>query len=216
MISTIIFDFDGVILESVTIKTEAFRVLFSDVPEHVDEIVQFHRDNGGMSRFDKIRYIYKNILKKDLDQVTFETLSEKFSNLVFHGVLNAPFVPGAAEFLKKYSSTIPLYVVSATPEKELREIMLERNLTPFFKEVYGAPRKKNDCIDEILSKSGVPASDVLFVGDALNDLAAAQASGVAFIGRVGRGENDIFRNYSGVKTVITDLNELPLILERPL
>ena len=58
MINSIIFDFDGVILESVSVKTAAFRQLFSFAPEHVDEIVQYHLDNGGMSRFDKFRYIY--------------------------------------------------------------------------------------------------------------------------------------------------------------
>ena len=56
-LTDIILDFDGVILESVSVKTEAFRTLFSFVPKHVDEIVQFHIDNGGMSRFDKFRYI---------------------------------------------------------------------------------------------------------------------------------------------------------------
>ena len=54
MISIIILDFDGVILESVSVKTEAFRTLFSFAPEYVEEIVQFHKDNGGMSRFDQI------------------------------------------------------------------------------------------------------------------------------------------------------------------
>lgn len=42
----IILDFDGVILESVEVKTEAFRRLFSFAPGHVEEIVNFHRENG--------------------------------------------------------------------------------------------------------------------------------------------------------------------------
>ena len=63
MISIIILDFDGVILESVSVKTEAFRTLFSFAPEYVEEIVKFHKDNGGMSRFDKFRYIFDHILK---------------------------------------------------------------------------------------------------------------------------------------------------------
>ena len=115
MISIIILDFDGVILESVSVKTEAFRTLFSFAPEYVEEIVQFHKDNGGMSRFDKFRYIFDHILKRELDPDTFNALSEKFSILVFQGVVNAPFVPGAREFLEHWYATIPLYIVSATP-----------------------------------------------------------------------------------------------------
>ncbi len=214
MFRLVILDFDGVILESVSVKTEAFRTLFSTEPDHVDEIVAFHLKNGGMSRFDKFHYIYKNILKKKLDQVTFDMLSEKFSALVFQAVINVPFVPGAEEFLKKYRSAISLYVVSATPEQELKEIIQERNLTSCFRDVYGAPRKKAECIGEILRKSGISASDALFVGDALNDLAAAQSSGVKFIGRVGEGEENIFRSSTGVETVIMDLYDLAAYLQR--
>ena len=65
-IDAIFFDFDGVILESVDIKGWAFGKLFESYPEHVDEIVAFHFANGGMSRFDKFRYIYKNILNKKM------------------------------------------------------------------------------------------------------------------------------------------------------
>ena len=46
MIKAIILDFDGVILESVSVKTEAFRKLFSNKPDYVDEIVEFHIKNG--------------------------------------------------------------------------------------------------------------------------------------------------------------------------
>ena len=60
----IIFDFDGVIAESVDVKTEAFKELFKAYPDKVKAIADFHIDNGGMSRFDKFRHIYKNILKK--------------------------------------------------------------------------------------------------------------------------------------------------------
>jgi len=213
MISIIILDFDGVILESVSVKTEAFRTLFSFAPEYVEEIVQFHKDNGGMSRFDKFRYIYDLILKRELDPATFTALSEKFSALVFQGVVNAPFVPGAREFLERWSAKIPLYIVSATPEPELKEIVQKRNLTLFFRNVYGAPRKKAECISEIHITSGVPLSDILFVGDALNDLAAAQSSGVKFIGRVAAEEMNVFRNCHGVEKVILDLHELSEFLE---
>jgi beta-phosphoglucomutase len=213
MLPIIILDFDGVILESVSVKTEAFRTLFSFAPEYVGEIEQFHRYNGGMSRFDKFRYIYDHILKRELNPDTFNTLSEKFSALVFQGVVNAPFVPGAKEFLKQWCAKIPLYIVSATPEPELMDIVQKRNIKSFFRKVYGSPRKKTDCIREILTESGTPANEVLFIGDAKNDLEAARATGVRFIGRVAAGEKNVFRNCKGVEKVIKDLNELSGFLE---
>jgi beta-phosphoglucomutase-like phosphatase (HAD superfamily) len=50
MLRAIVFDFDGVILESADIKTNAFRALFASYPEHVDQIVDFHLRNAGVSR----------------------------------------------------------------------------------------------------------------------------------------------------------------------
>ena len=213
MFRLLILDFDGVILESVSVKTEAFRTLFSTEPDHVDEIVAFHIKNGGMSRFDKFRHIYDNILKRELDPETFERLSEKFAALVFQAVINVPFVPGAEKFLNRWTETIPLYIVSATPETELTEIVRARALTRYFRKVYGAPRKKADCIREILTESGTAGSEALFVGDALNDLAAAQAAGVKFVGRVAEGGPDIFGHCTGVEKVVTDLAGLSGYLE---
>lgn len=212
-ITIIILDFDGVILESVSVKTDAFRTLFSFAPEHVDKIVQFHQQNGGMSRFDKFDYIYRNILRVPLTNQKKQELSDEFSALVFKKIISAPFVTGAYEFIKKFHASIPLYIVSATPEQELRDIVRARNLTPFFRNIYGAPRKKAECISEIFTRSGISASDVIFVGDALNDLAAAQLAGVKFIGRVADSERNIFRNCQGVERVITNLNELSGFLE---
>ena len=61
--TVLILDFDGVIVESIPLKTVAFRKIFSFAPpEHLDEIIAFHLENGGMSRYDKFRHIYANIL----------------------------------------------------------------------------------------------------------------------------------------------------------
>lgn len=213
MIHAIILDFDGVILESVTVKTEAFRNLFSFVPEHVDEIVQFHIDNGGMSRFDKFRHIYENILHEPLTQSKFDELSDQFAMIVFDAVLIIPFVPGAQEFLEKYSPQVPLYIVSATPEKELHEIVQKRGLSPYFQKVFGAPRKKSDCIREILESTGNSPESVLFIGDARNDLEAAKASGVRFVGRVKSGDRNHFVGATGVDEIIPDLFSLGQFVE---
>ena len=56
MIKAIFFDFDGVILESVSIKGDVFQKLFADYPEHLAEILNYHLENGGVSRYDKFEY----------------------------------------------------------------------------------------------------------------------------------------------------------------
>jgi len=213
MIGIIILDFDGVILESVSVKTEAFRKLFSFAPEHIDEIIQYHKENGGMSRYDKFRHIYKSILRQDLPKQKFKELSETFADLVFEEMIKTPFVPGAHDFLEKYYTTMTLYIVSATPEEELIRIIRARKISHYFRRVYGAPRKKADCIREIIKYTGPYPDSVIFVGDAKNDFEAAQAIGVRFIGRIKPGDENRFLGLSGIDALIPDLHELARYIE---
>lgn len=210
---TIILDFDGVILESVSVKTEGFRTLFSFAPEHVNEIVQYHIDNGGISRFDKFRYIYHTILKTELTEKKFTELSETFSAIVYNNIIHSPFVPGAYKFLEMYHLKLPLYIVSATPEEELTQIIQERNMSHYFKEVFGAPRKKAECILRILTRSRTPQELVIFIGDAKNDYAAAQTAGIRFIGVVKNDEDNPFDGLDDVEMIVTDLFELMHYIE---
>lgn len=208
MISTIIFDFDGVLLESVSVKTDAFCRLFSFTPTYVDQIVQFHLDNGGMSRFDKFRHIYTNILHTDLSQEQFDLLSQRFSDLVEEAVATAPFVDGTLDFLETASRKYTLYIVSATPEEELVRIVAKKDISRYFSGIYGSPQKKVDHIRQIVTTHGCSPKDVLFIGDAINDWQAARESGVRFIARVRPGDKDRFGNLPGIDYKISNLHDL--------
>jgi len=204
----LILDCDGVILESVSAKTDAFRELFSFAPEYVDEIVAYHLDNGGMSRFEKFKHIYSHILKKPLSNKRFEELSNEFSSIVYQKVMDSPFVDGSMEFLERYHNIIPLYVVSATPEKELIEVLKGRGIIHFFKEVYGSPEKKKVHLKNIIQKLHGSPESVLFVGDAKNDYDAGRGVGIRFIARIQPGEPDRFCNLPGIEFRIKDLHDL--------
>jgi len=214
MIELLILDFDGVVLESVQAKTEAFRKLFSFSPEHVDEIVQFHRENGGMSRYDKIRYFYENILKEELTEERMKELSARFEGLVYDEVIGSPFVNGAEELIGIISKKIPVYVVSATPGDELRRITGERRIDSYFSGVFGSPGKKKDHILHILEKEGINPEKAVFVGDAKNDWEAAKAAGVRFIGRVYNEVPDMISSLPDVECIINDLDDLKYYLEK--
>jgi len=206
-IQTIFFDFDGVILESVDIKGWAFGKLFEDAPEYVDEIVAFHYADGGMSRFDKFRYIYKNILRKPLPHKKFEKLCEDFAGLVYNRVLECEFVPGAKKFLQKYYKKIPLYIISGTPQEEIVNIVKAKRLDPYFKDVFGAPTTKGQWAKRIIDERDLDPTEVIFIGDAISDYRAAKENGLFFIARVKNLANNPF-NDKKIDFKINDLFEL--------
>ena len=80
----IIFDFDGVILDSVNVKTKAFELLYEEYgPEIQKKVVKYHLDNGGISRFEKFKFYHKNFLNKEISENELLLLGSKFSSLVF-------------------------------------------------------------------------------------------------------------------------------------
>ena len=102
------FDFDGVILESVAVKTEAFRRLFQDrSPEEVDEVVAFHLANLGLSRYVKFEHFYANVFREPLSEEHVAELDTHFSRLVEEGVLGASPVAGALDFLRRRCPPLP-------------------------------------------------------------------------------------------------------------
>ena len=208
MVKAIIFDFDGVILESVSVKTDAFRELFSFDKAHVEEIVRFHIRNGGMSRFDKFRYIYTDILHEELTEKQMIWLCSQFTELTLSGVKNAKYVTGILDFLEKCQSKYIFYIVSATPEDELLDIAHQKGITRFFRHIMGSPASKEINIKKILTSVDIPKHDIIFIGDALNDLSAARNTGLRFIGRVKPGDPEIFAGLPGVEMVIHDFLEL--------
>lgn len=207
MLKAIIFDFDGVICESVEAKTAAFRRLFSDYPDQVDKIVSYHKRNGGLSRYEKFKVIFKDFLHKALTEEESERLGRLFSEYSYENVVNAPYVPGVEEFLKKYYKKFLLFIVSGTPEEEMKKIIREKELEKYFKKIYGSPRSKGELVKTILDEYNIKADGAIFVGDSINDQMGAQEAGVRFIGRVHQEENVPFENLNG-DSLIENVSDL--------
>jgi HAD superfamily hydrolase (TIGR01549 family) len=202
----VIFDFDGVILESADIKTRAFRRLFECHTEHVEAIVELHLRLAGISRFEKFRLIHQDILELPLDDADLERLGTDFSRLALEEIMECPFVPGAREFLEAWHGTHRLYVASGTPEEELRDIVRERGLAGFFTGVYGTPAGKTEIARRILRDEAAEPHEAVFVGDAMSDLEGARGAGVPFVGRLPSDVPNPF--VEEPVPVVADLDEL--------
>ncbi|NQU57627.1 MAG: HAD family hydrolase [Rhodospirillales bacterium] len=180
---TIAFDFDGVILESVAIKKDAMAALFADHPQHLDAIISIFERYGGISRYIKFDMIFRDILKTPLGPADRDAMGQKYSALVVDKVLACPFVPGAREFLEAHYQSTPLFVISGTPDAELKQIVSERGLAPYFQGVFGSSRSKPDIIRSLLADQSHGAEEMVFIGDAMTDFEAARETGVPFVGR---------------------------------
>jgi phosphoglycolate phosphatase-like HAD superfamily hydrolase len=213
-IRAIVFDFDGVILESGNIKTEAFLELFADYPHFQAAILQYHLNNLGVSRYEKFDWIYRELLQRPLPTAEREQLGCRFSEIVLDKILACPLVPGALDALKLFHGIYPLFVASGTPHEELEMIVRRRNLTDYFTGVWGTPRKKVDIIRSVLNRYEWRPEQLLMVGDGTSDYQAAEAAGVAFVARDTPEQTERWREWQVRR--IADLRELPALLEMPM
>ena len=206
----IVFDFDGVLAESVDVKTRAFAALYEPWgDEVVRQVVAWHLAHGGVSRYEKFRHFHQAFLGRGLAPAEESELGGRFSALVEEAVIAAAWVPGAREFLDDWHARLPLYVASGTPEEELVRIIECRGMTRYFVDVAGAPRKKGEILRGFLGRSGAPPGRLLMVGDAMTDFDGAAEAGVPFLGIAPAGAHPFPPGVS----VLPDLTGLAAFLE---
>lgn len=193
MIKGIIFDFDGVILDSANIKTEAFRELFLSYTDDVDEIMQYHKENSGYSRYIKFEYFFTHILNQPYDEMVGENLSKKFNEITMDRILKAPKVYGIESFLS--STDLKCFIATGTPQDDIVMITKKRELYQYFDEMIGTPTKKTEAVKYLMERYHLKPDELVFVGDAESDERAANETGLSFIPRLTDENRDVFGDY---------------------
>ena len=129
MIKAIVFDFDGVILESVDIKTKAFIKLYENYPPTVkEEVKRYHLNHLGISRYEKIFHFQKYLINEDASQSKINELGQKFQNIVLNQVISCKFVNGSKEFLNLYKNEIDCHIATGTPQREIEIIIKNKKI----------------------------------------------------------------------------------------
>lgn len=180
----IVFDCDGVILDSVPVKTRAFKRLAEPYgAEAADRFEMYHSLHGGVSRYLKFEWFFKEILNREITSEEKAEWSRKFEKYALDEVRKCQLIPGALETLQTWRDKLPLYVCTGAPQAEVSMILAERGLSHYFKAIYGSPPIKSRLLTTIIKKDAclVP-EEVVMVGDARTDLEAAEENGSLFYG----------------------------------
>ena len=181
-LKAIIFDFDGTILDSNTIKEYAFKKVFLKFGEDVaSEGVKHHRENLGLNRFHKFKHIIEMHTNIEFDDDLANKLSDEFSQKVLESMISCNYIENGEYFLEKYHKKFMFFVSSAMPNSELIEIIMNRGMDKYFRKVQGYPIEKSRFISNILNEFNIDRREVIFIGDAQNDYDSASENFLRFV-----------------------------------
>lgn len=199
----IFFDVDGVLIDSMGVKGEAFAAAFDDRADLHDEIIAFHHARGGVTRSQKIAGIFELAFGRAPTSQELDARVAAFSDAVLQQVIVAPEIPGATRAVRRWADRAPLHAVSATPAAELVHVFAERGMTPSFTSVTGWPPHKSEIVASIIAQHGYRPGHCVLIGDSREDLASARACGVHFVQVSGSAASDLPESTVTVRDLTT-------------
>ena len=184
MIKNILFDFDGVILDSMHIREYGFKKIFEKFDDDlVEKLIEFHNENGGLSRYVKIKYFFNNLLNQDISERKVCEYADKFSNIMKKELVNKEYLISATtNFIKNNRKQYNFHIVSGSDEKELIFLCKSLGVFNYFQSINGSPVPKNELVERVLLINTYVANTTVLIGDSINDYEAAKENGIDFYG----------------------------------
>lgn len=180
----VLWDFDGVILDSMAVRDWGFREIFKGFDkEQVEDLIVYHRANGGLSRYVKIRYFYEEILSKEITEAEVLKYAERFSILMKQELTNPKnLILDAVNFIKENHKNFNFHIVSGSDQNELRFLCKELGLCSYFLSIHGSPTPKKELVANVLKDYAYSHKNCCLIGDSINDYEAAEANNIFFYG----------------------------------
>ncbi|MDD2807693.1 MAG: HAD hydrolase-like protein [Patescibacteria group bacterium] len=163
----ILFDFDGVIVDS-------FETAYSIVEElQLGFSRQYYREMFCGNIFDSVDSHHQNGNHKKVSQ-------EEWFKLYAKKLLKLPVIIGMPAALKKLSASYRLVVVSSSINSPIQSYLELHHINQLFDKVYGADvhRSKIEKMRMVLAEYNISQSDCVFVTDTAGDLKEAAKVGI--------------------------------------
>ena len=183
-IKNILWDFDGVILDSMKVRDFGFRQIFNKFDKNkVDELISYHNFNGGLSRFHKIKYFYNKLLNKTIAEKQVQRYADSFTVIMKKELSNPKhLIEDSVKFIKSHYRDYNFHIVSGSEHNELNYLCEKLNLAKYFKSINGSPTAKINLVKSLLEKENYKKNETILIGDSFNDFEAAQINSIKFYG----------------------------------
>lgn len=180
----ILWDFDGVIMDSMPVRNKGFELVLKDFPQaQVQELMKFHLKNGGLSRYVKFRYFFEEIRNEDVSDDEVAIWASKFSDVMKKELLNKELlILDTCNFVEANRNKFEMHIVSGSDQEELRFLCKKLDLNSSFISINGSPTPKKKLVEDLLVEFNYKIEETVLIGDSVNDYDAAKINGLEFLG----------------------------------
>ena len=209
MIKAVIFDMDGVIVNSEPLHKKAYYNMFKDFKLDVSE--SLYESFTGKSTYSICEQL---CLKFNLSITPYELVNSKRKHFkyIFENDKSFKMIDGAFELIKDYyKNNLKLVLASSASMLTINKVFEKFDLDKFFvAKISGADLKQSKPNPEIFLKavkiSGHNKKDCIVIEDSTNGIIAANSAGIFCVGY--KSKNSINQNYSLADLVISNFNQI--------
>ncbi|MGZ8918320.1 MAG: HAD family hydrolase [Methylobacter sp.] len=180
---TIVFDCDGVILDSNPLKIQAYydtAIHLGYSESQAQALVKYHIKLGGISRYHKFEYFLREIVGEPADDEALQALIARFSYEVKQALIHCEMAEGLQP-LRDATPQAGWMLVSGGDQSEKREVFAARGIADLFDAgIFGSPDYKDDILAREAAEGELKRPG-LFVGDSRYDHEAAIKAGLDFV-----------------------------------
>jgi len=183
-IKVIFWDFDGVILNSNEFRDSGFEIVLKDFPKNqVELLLNYHHQNGGLSRYVKFRYFFEVIRGEKVSNKQIQDYSSKFSEIMLNILTNKDLlINDSLSFIKENKEKYRMHIVSGSDGKELNLLCKYLGIHHYFETINGSPEIKINLVKKILDEYDYKIENCVLIGDSINDHEAAIINKIKFLG----------------------------------
>jgi len=180
---SIVFDCDGVILDSNVVKTEAyFRTAknLGATDQQAQALVDYHVKLGGISRYHKFDWYLREVLTQAATEKAIQVFLDEFSRELEEGLMHCTIAENLQE-LRDATNNANWMILSGGDQQEIRDLFAKRDLAKHFDGgLFGSPDNKDTVLAREKANGNIQLP-ALFIGDSKYDHEASTNAGLDFI-----------------------------------